>query len=718
MKKIYLVLLLALTGFSASAQTYSAVGLTPEGYDWDTLINYDDTLKFVFSGLQSGAFGQAKLRVTYAGDFGDGSEYLNAFFPDFSPMTGQFGPSMYGDCSTDIDSINFNATLINSWTSTDTIYLRTSSNVDFFCSEQRVRVELIYSYCPFGTPTYANFTIPNSNTCEMYATQTLVGTPAGGTFTGTGMTGNVFNPSGLAPGSYDITYTATDGIGCTTSETKQIKIGTSPAPYDQLVCEGLPIAVSFSSPKVFSYNFNLTNGIDTAASTALPGIMQSPTTYYYANYIQPAYYMIDTILAQDSMVVDHDMLSGDDRGGILISDSNVYILGDNAVARFNLDLLNGVSINIDNDAMFNDLSTKKIYSFSNVNQDFPSSNINNSFNATHIIELDVNLVPTGISIPLAYPITIGYGNGNSTIILSGHAEMVVSDVNNVFHKLIIETGEMSNIGSHPMVQPYGSENWMDWGVLGFDGTNYHAFYRGGNYGGMVDYNFGTTDEVPLEGFDDWSDLASFTVDHESQRIYFHYEGNTFTFGGNSETLGYTFMSDSLNYLPGTASCPAPMTFTFNTVDLGSDTTVCQSIGAYVLEAGFGYESYTWNGVNNNWNVYPVTASGTIIADVVDAANCHLIDTVVVTFDPCLGLTENGTETIAVYPNPNNGTFTINAGTSVLNTIEVMDLNGKIVAQATGINTSIYQVNQQLQTGVYIVRIQSGETMKQTKVVVH
>lgn len=717
MKKLYLMLLLVVASSQASAQTYSAVGLTPEGYDWDTLVDYGDTLKFVFTGFAPGSFGQAKLRVTYAGDFGDPGEYLEAFLPDWSLVNGQFGPSQYGDCSTDIDSLYFNASIINSWTSTDTLYLKASPNVDFFCSEQRVRVELIYDYCPFGVPTYADFTIPNPITCNTYAPQNLVGTPAGGTYSGTGMTGATFNPAGLAPGNYDITYTATDGIGCTTSETKTIKIANSPQPINQLVCEGLPIPVSFISPKVFSYDLNLTNVIDTATAIALPGITQSPTTYYYANYIQPAYYMIDTIIAQDSMVVDHDMLSGDDRGGILISDSNVYIVGDNAVARFNLSLQNGVSLNVDNDGMFNDLTTKKIYSFSNANQDFPSSNMSGSFNATHIIELDVNLVPTGVSIPLSYPVEIGYGNSNSTIILSGFTEMIVSDINNVFHKLSIESGEMTNMGSHPDVSPYGSENWTSWGVLGYDGTDYHAFYRGGNYGGMVDYNFGTTAETPLEDFDDWSDLSSFTVDHESQRMYFHYEGGTSTFGGNDETLGYTYMSDSLNYLVGTTSCPAPMTFTFNTVDLGPDTTVCQSIGAYVLEAGFGYESYTWNGVNNNWNVFPVTTSGQVIADVVDAANCHLIDTVMVTFDPCLGLDENSTETISVYPNPNNGTFVINAGTNVLSTIEVMDLNGKTVAKADAINNSVYQVKQQLQSGVYIVRIQSGEATKQVRVVV-
>ncbi|MFN6086927.1 MAG: hypothetical protein ACK476_18620, partial [Fluviicola sp.] len=178
MKKIYLLLIICVSTFKLNAQTYSSVGLTLNGYEYDTIQIESDTMAFIFSGIQPGAYGQAKLRITYAGDFGYFTEYISAFLPDWSPVSGQTQPNEFGnDCTTELDSLFFNASLINGFTSTDTIYLVTSMEVNTFCSEQRVRVELIYDYCPFGIPTYADFTIPDDNTCATSPTQAVVGTP-------------------------------------------------------------------------------------------------------------------------------------------------------------------------------------------------------------------------------------------------------------------------------------------------------------------------------------------------------------------------------------------------------------------------------------------------------------------------------------------------------------------------------------------------------------
>ncbi len=43
---------------------------------------------------------------------------------------------------------------------------------------------------------------------------TLVGSPSGGTFSGTGVSGSIFNPSTAGVGTFVITYTYTDGNGC------------------------------------------------------------------------------------------------------------------------------------------------------------------------------------------------------------------------------------------------------------------------------------------------------------------------------------------------------------------------------------------------------------------------------------------------------------------------------------------------------------------------
>lgn len=52
----------------------------------------------------------------------------------------------------------------------------------------------------------------------------LSGAPAGGTFSGEGVTFNVFNPSNLLPGFYNVTYTVDESNGCSGSVTQSILV--------------------------------------------------------------------------------------------------------------------------------------------------------------------------------------------------------------------------------------------------------------------------------------------------------------------------------------------------------------------------------------------------------------------------------------------------------------------------------------------------------------
>lgn len=60
--------------------------------------------------------------------------------------------------------------------------------------------------------------------CEYYDAVTMLGTPAGGTFTGNGVTGNVFDPAAAGLGTWDIVYTYTDPNGCSNSDTVSVVI--------------------------------------------------------------------------------------------------------------------------------------------------------------------------------------------------------------------------------------------------------------------------------------------------------------------------------------------------------------------------------------------------------------------------------------------------------------------------------------------------------------
>jgi hypothetical protein len=68
--------------------------------------------------------------------------------------------------------------------------------------------------------------------CVTSGNITLTGTPAGGTFSGSGVTGNVFNPSTLTTGNYTITYSYTDtATGCQEAASRTVIVS---------LCTGIP----------------------------------------------------------------------------------------------------------------------------------------------------------------------------------------------------------------------------------------------------------------------------------------------------------------------------------------------------------------------------------------------------------------------------------------------------------------------------------------------
>src|SRR5690606_13229374 len=96
---------------------------------------------------------------------------------------------------------------------------------------------------------------------------TLAGTPAGGTFTGTGVTGNSFDPATAGVGTHTITYAFTDANGCSNSGTTTITVNALPvvdagtyAPVcidaTAVTLAGTPAGGTFSGTGVAGNNFD------------------------------------------------------------------------------------------------------------------------------------------------------------------------------------------------------------------------------------------------------------------------------------------------------------------------------------------------------------------------------------------------------------------------------------------------------------------------------
>ncbi|MFZ4399675.1 MAG: T9SS type A sorting domain-containing protein [Bacteroidales bacterium] len=75
-----------------------------------------------------------------------------------------------------------------------------------------------------NTIPLVSFTGLNSAYCLNANAITLVGSPLGGTFSGTGINGNTFTPLSTTAGIHTITYTYTDGNNCTNSATQNVTV--------------------------------------------------------------------------------------------------------------------------------------------------------------------------------------------------------------------------------------------------------------------------------------------------------------------------------------------------------------------------------------------------------------------------------------------------------------------------------------------------------------
>ena len=63
-----------------------------------------------------------------------------------------------------------------------------------------------------------------SSYCLIAPTVTLTGSPAGGTFSGPGISGNTFNPGTAGAGTHNITYSYTNVLGCTNTSTQTVTV--------------------------------------------------------------------------------------------------------------------------------------------------------------------------------------------------------------------------------------------------------------------------------------------------------------------------------------------------------------------------------------------------------------------------------------------------------------------------------------------------------------
>jgi hypothetical protein len=228
-------------------------------------------------------------------------------------------------------------------------------------------------------------------------------------------------------------------------------------------------------------------------------------------------------------------------------------------------------------------------------------------------------------------------------------------------------------------------------------------------------------------------------------------GNTNTCAGGSVTLAILGGNSNYNWNTGsssfntqnvTASLTAPAVFTLSantssagiscpstkTVDVGiyynptitavpDRTTICRFEFVDII-AGGGV-TYNWNTGSTN-TVLTVSPVGNIINYTVtgtDANGCSSTATVQIKISTCAGITElNSANGLNIYPNPNNGVFTIETNTAIqLNLVNEL---GQLVRVITLSDANNYKVSvNDLAQGIYFISGQKDTVQIYQKIVV-
>lgn len=175
--------------------------------------------------------------------------------------------------------------------------------------------------------------------CLNGAPVNLVGTPAGGTFSGTGVAANTFNP---ASGTQTITYSYTTPQNCTNTSNANIQVNSLPiinGGADVTVCTGSSVTLSGNGGTSYSWN---NGGVNGQAFTPATGSTIFTVTGTDANGCVNTDNVTVNVLPYPSALASADVTSGNP--GLVVNFDN-YSMNSTS---YNWDFGNGTSSTVNN----------------------------------------------------------------------------------------------------------------------------------------------------------------------------------------------------------------------------------------------------------------------------------------------------------------------------------------------------------------------------------
>ena len=267
-------------------------------------------------------------------------------------------------------------------------------------------------------------------------------------------------------------------------------------------------------------------------------------------------FQISSLTTSNASVIEHATVTGDDRGGIAVSSTNVFYTGDDNTGKFSLsNLSSSSSVGAQYDGMVSNLRTRQVYVLGDANGILSYG----GGTVTRLIPLDgVTGAPTTGDITLSTPISITGGSPRAGI-FSGWDRIVLLDGSSTLsYNIDLPSGTVTNLGNTDLPaigltpRRLGCENWATWGVVEYAAFEIYLVYAaapGYSTTEIKRFEVSSGNISTIASFSPGvADLCSFTVDPYANRWYFHYEGNSGAFNfGVDENIGYadaTFLGPS------------------------------------------------------------------------------------------------------------------------------------------------------------------------------
>lgn len=271
---------------------YNLSGAAGQNYSWTFQGGTPSTSTAANPTVVYNTAGSYDVTLTVSNGFGSDSIYKGTHVVVTTSVTPSITITSNGSTICAGENVEFYASTINSGTageidwyvngqmkgvSGDTITLSLLNNNDTIravlrssetciTSAEAPSNNIIITVNPLPTVTSGSY----STQCVDNAAFPLVGTPAGGTWSGRGVNGSNFDPADAGPGTHAVTYTYTNANGCSNTSTVNILVENKPNVFlsTSTFCASDPAVGAgggFPSGGTYSINGTTVTNIDPAA---------------------------------------------------------------------------------------------------------------------------------------------------------------------------------------------------------------------------------------------------------------------------------------------------------------------------------------------------------------------------------------------------------------------------------------------------------------------